>query len=331
MDNTKVLEERIRHLEQKLRLQEVQFGRLAQSVFNNADILNLRDMNALKGIVASLPTTYAPIAKGVTNGDSHDHSGGDGAQIDHGGLAGLADDDHTQYLNTTRHDTTTRHPFGSVIPHDSHSKLVDLTADDHTQYLNTTRHDTTTRHTLGTVVPHDDHGLLSGLTDDDHTQYVKKAASSTDNAIARFDGTTGRLLQNSMPTISDAGYIMMAGYEIGIWSSWTPASYTGWSSLPTGTYRYCVIGKLLIFNIDMTAGTSNGTNARIKLPITVANNQDFGGACGLAYDNGVLLTGAARWYVSKNTDEVIFQKDMGTGAWTASGTKRIRCLGFAEV
>lgn len=30
----------------------------------------------------------------VTNGDSHDHSGGDGAQIDHGGLAGLTDDDH---------------------------------------------------------------------------------------------------------------------------------------------------------------------------------------------------------------------------------------------
>jgi hypothetical protein len=34
---------------------------------------------------------------GVTGGDSHDHSGGDGAQIDHGGLAGLGDDDHTQY------------------------------------------------------------------------------------------------------------------------------------------------------------------------------------------------------------------------------------------
>jgi hypothetical protein len=41
---------------------------------------------------------YAPSAKGVTNGDSHDHAGGDGAQIDHGGLGGLADDDHTQYL-----------------------------------------------------------------------------------------------------------------------------------------------------------------------------------------------------------------------------------------
>lgn len=43
---------------------------------------------------------YAPIAKGVTNGDSHNHVGGDGAQIDHGGLAGLGDDDHTQYLKT---------------------------------------------------------------------------------------------------------------------------------------------------------------------------------------------------------------------------------------
>jgi len=47
---------------------------------------------------------YAPIAKGVTNGDSHDHSGGDGAQIDHGGLAGLSDDDHTQYV---RHNLST--------------------------------------------------------------------------------------------------------------------------------------------------------------------------------------------------------------------------------
>ncbi len=32
---------------------------------------------------------YAPIAKGVTNGDSHDHSGGDGAQIAYGALFGL--------------------------------------------------------------------------------------------------------------------------------------------------------------------------------------------------------------------------------------------------
>jgi hypothetical protein len=34
-------------------------------------------------------TAYAPAAQGVTGGDSHDHSGGDGAQIDYGSLSGL--------------------------------------------------------------------------------------------------------------------------------------------------------------------------------------------------------------------------------------------------
>lgn len=33
--------------------------------------------------------TYAPIAKGVTNGDSHDHNGGDGGQIAYSALSGL--------------------------------------------------------------------------------------------------------------------------------------------------------------------------------------------------------------------------------------------------
>ena len=53
----------------------------------NADLLDGNDA-----------TAFAVAAKGVTNGDTHDHFGGDGAQIDHGNLAGLADDDHTQYL-----------------------------------------------------------------------------------------------------------------------------------------------------------------------------------------------------------------------------------------
>jgi hypothetical protein len=49
-------------------------------------------------IKAYCDTLYAASGGSVTNGDSHDHSGGDGAQIDHGGLNGLGDDDHTIYL-----------------------------------------------------------------------------------------------------------------------------------------------------------------------------------------------------------------------------------------
>lgn len=41
--------------------------------------------------------------------------------------------------------------------------------------------------------------------------FVKGAASSTDNAIARFDGTTGKLVQNSVVTISDAGNVNTPG------------------------------------------------------------------------------------------------------------------------
>jgi len=38
---------------------------------------------------------------------------------DHGSeLDGLGDDDHTQYLNTARHDVTARHPLGTVVPTD---------------------------------------------------------------------------------------------------------------------------------------------------------------------------------------------------------------------
>lgn len=62
-----------------------------------------------------------------------------GSTVDHGNLLGLADDDHSQYLNNTRHDLTGRHTLGSVVPHDAlanltekaHSSLTGVGASDH--------------------------------------------------------------------------------------------------------------------------------------------------------------------------------------------------------
>jgi len=67
-------------------------------VSGTTDNFLARDVNGLPKDSGYKATDFAPASKGVTNGDSHDHYGGDGAQIDHGTLAGLSDDDHTQYL-----------------------------------------------------------------------------------------------------------------------------------------------------------------------------------------------------------------------------------------
>ena len=62
-----------------------------------------------------------------------------GTTVDHGNLIGLSDDDHTQYLNNTRHDLVERHSLGTVVPHDNladlaekaHSSLTGIGASDH--------------------------------------------------------------------------------------------------------------------------------------------------------------------------------------------------------
>lgn len=52
------------------------------------------------------------------------------------------------------------------------------------------------------------HNTLSNLTSGDpHTQYIKSSGSSTDNAIARYDGITGRIIQNSQVYIDDSGWL----------------------------------------------------------------------------------------------------------------------------
>jgi len=114
--------------------------------------------------------------------------------------------------------------------------------------------------------------------------------------------------------------------KLGQWTSFTP-TYTGWTSgTVTGTFKYSVIGNIVFLLIDMTAGTSNATNAYIDLPVDADLNVSYGGALGMAMDNGVVLTQATKWYIGGTSQTIIFNTDMSNGAWTASGTKRVRCL-----
>jgi len=137
----------------------------------------------------------------------------------------------------------------------------------------------------------------------------------------------GRLEYQRPVTLESLTHTMPAG----MWTNYTPSSQTGWTALPDGIYRYTAIGKLVILRIAMTAGTSNATTASIALPFTSANvDGSVGGANGYAIDNGTALTTMSRWAIAPNSTVIDFYKDAATGAWTASGTKRISCVAIYE-
>lgn len=117
------------------------------------------------------------------------------------------------------------------------------------------------------------------------------------------------------------------------WFDWTPASYTGWSSLPTGVYRFTVVGRCVQWSISMSAGTSNATSAQIGLPISAATitGHAWGGANNYAYHGGVSLTVASRWNIGSAGTVINFYSDMNAGTWTNSGTKLIYAEGFYEI
>jgi hypothetical protein len=73
----------------------------------------LAGIGKLQAQLTGLADIFAPIAKGVTNGDSHDHSGGDGAQIDHASVSGAG---------TNSHATIDTH-LGAANPHTGSAPL----------------------------------------------------------------------------------------------------------------------------------------------------------------------------------------------------------------
>lgn len=132
----------------------------------------------------------------------------------------------------------------------------------------------------------------------------------------------GRLEYQRPVTLESLTHTMPAG----MWTNYTPTCH-GWTSgTVTGTFKYSVIGNIVFLLIDMTAGTSNATYANIDLPVNADLNASYGGALGMAMDNGTVLSVAAKWYIGGTVQEISFGSNMGSGLWTASGTKRMRCL-----
>lgn len=79
-------------------------------------------LNTIKSwIQTAFNSIFAPIAKGVTNGDTHDHNGGDGAQINHTTLSNIGTNTHAQ-IDT--HIASTSNPHNTS---DANLSTTDIT------------------------------------------------------------------------------------------------------------------------------------------------------------------------------------------------------------
>ncbi len=133
----------------------------------------------------------AQLSTPVTNGDSHDHSGGDGAQIDHGGLAGLSDDDHTQYIKhslaTAENDVLVASGAGAFVKKTlaELKTLLAIAADIATHAALTATHGV-----AGTIAGIADIATHAALTTGVHGVGAGTVAKTADIAATKIDDLT---------------------------------------------------------------------------------------------------------------------------------------------
>jgi len=114
-----------------------------------------------------------------------------GIITDHGGLTGLGDDDHTQYLNETRHDALPADnphsvTFTQAVSADTGTDITAAEAETLTDGSNA---DLLHVHDYAPSVHTHDHGAdLTGLEDDDHPQYTEWNDTETVSGLWTFDG-----------------------------------------------------------------------------------------------------------------------------------------------
>lgn len=129
---------------------------------------------------------------------------------------------------------------------------------------------------------------------------VQGPASSTDNAIARYDGTTGKTIQNSAATISDTGTLLLS----------TSSQYNGYR-LSNGTYT---VAQLIGFSATNDEGgltLQAAGNAKVQL-LAAGPSYFAGGNVGFGLSNPAFPVHIAN--LSGNSETIVAQYGTGTRA-----------------
>ena len=186
---------------------------------------------------------------------------------DHGILTGLGDDDHSQYLNEARHDITTRHTLGSVVPHDSLNNLsnvlinspVDgetLTYDNATgKWINSTGGVTTFLN-------------LSDVPDTYTDQAGKAVIVKDDETGLEFINISGAGAASKVMTFGVMGQLSVSTLEARLYSS-----FNGTISNIVTTVNTAPQGSSIILDISKNGSTIFTTSGYPT--ITAGNNDDM--------------------------------------------------------
>ncbi len=292
----------------------------------------LRASTVLDGFCPVLPNNTAKFYRGdgawetpagyVTNGDSHDHNGGDGAQIDHGGLAGLADDDHTQYIKhslaTAANDMLMASGAGTFIKKTLAEVKTALGLGSAAYTASSDYAVAAKGVTNGDNHDHNggdgaqvDHGGLAGLGDDDHTQYIKHSLATAANDMLMASGA-GAFVKKTLAEVKTALGLGSAAF--------------------TSSGDYAVTAK------GVTNGDSHDHNGGD------GGQVDHGGLAGLGDDdhtqyikhslataaNDMLMASGAGAFVKKTLAEVKAALGLGSAAYTASSDYAVTAKGVTN-
>ena len=93
---------------------------------------------------------------------------------------------------------------------------------------------------------------------------VSGPASSTDNAFARFDSTTGKLIQNSVATLSDTGAAVFTGALDVLGNSTAGSNLKLYEDTDNGTnYVSFKAPDTIAANVTWTLPSADGTNTQV--------------------------------------------------------------------